>query len=66
MKKGNVNGALKLLTKNIKDGILPLNDKTLNNLKEKHPKSKHANVLLTGVPQRVYPIKFGGIDEEMI
>ena len=50
MKKGNVNGALKLLTKNIKDGILPLNGKTLNNLKEKHPKSKHANVLLTGVP----------------
>ena len=37
MKKGNVNAALKLLTNNMKDGILPLNIQALNSLKEKHP-----------------------------
>ena len=33
MSKGNVSGALKLLTENILNGILPLNDKTLKMLK---------------------------------
>ena len=52
MKKGNINAAVKLLTNNMHDGIFPLNNETLNKLKEKHPKSKKANndVLLTGVP----------------
>ena len=68
MKKDHDNAALKLLTNNIKDGILPLNNETLNSLKEKHPKSENAknDVLLTGVPQRVHQIMFAGIDEEMI
>ena len=68
MKKGNINAALKLITNNMQDGILPLNNETLNKLKEKHPKSKNANndVLLTSVPQDVHPIMFAGIDEEMI
>ena len=68
MKKGNVNVALKLLTNNMKDGILPLNIQTLNSLKEKHPESKDASIdiLLTDISQRVHPIKFAGIDEEMI
>ena len=68
MKKGNINAALKLITNNMQDGILPLNSETLNKLKEKHPKSKNANndVLLTSVPQDVHPIMFAGIDEEMI
>ena len=62
MKKDHDNAALKLLTNNIKDGILPLNNETLNSLKEKHPKSENAknDVLLTG------KIMFAGIDEEMI
>ena len=37
MEKGNVNGALKLLTSNISNGILPLYDKTF-------PKTKTSNV----------------------
>ena len=59
---------VKLLTNNMKNGILPFNNETLNKLKEKHPKSNNANndVLLTGVPQDVQPIMFAGIDEEMI
>ena len=64
MKKGNINTALKLITNNMQDGILPLNNETLNKLKEKHPKSKNANndVLLTSVPQDIHPIMFAGID----
>ena len=59
---------VKLLTNNMKNGILPFNNETLNKLKEKHPKSNNTNndVLPTGVPQDVHPIMFAGIDEEMI
>ena len=68
MKKGNVNPALKLLTSNMKDGILALNIQALNSLKEKHPESKDAriDILLTDISQREHPIKFAGIDEEMV
>ena len=37
MEKGNVNGELKLLSSNISNDILPLDDKTLSLLKQKHP-----------------------------
>ena len=37
MKKGNVNAAINLLSKNMKNGVLPLNNETLNRLKFKHP-----------------------------
>lgn len=35
MSKGNVNGALKLLTTNMSNGILPLNDETLKLIQQK-------------------------------
>ena len=68
MKKGNINVAVKLVTNNMQDLILSLNNETLNKLKEKHPKSKKVNnsILLTGVPQDVHPIMFAGLDKEMI
>ena len=68
LKKGNVNAALKLLTSNTKDGILPLNIQALNSLKEKHPESKDASIdiLLTDISHRVHPVKSAGIDEEMV
>ena len=68
MKKGNINVTVKLVTNNMQDLILSLNNETLNKLKEKHPESKNANhnILLTGAPQDVHPILFAGIDEEMI
>ena len=68
MKKGNINVAVKLVTNNMQDLILSLNNETLNKLKEKHPKSKNVNnsILLTGVPQDAHPIMFAGLDEEMI
>ena len=40
MHKGNVNGALKILTNNMSSGILPLTDETLQLLKLKHPDAK--------------------------
>ena len=68
MKKGNVNPALKLLTSNMKDRILPLNIQALNSLKEKHPESKDASIdiLLPDISHRAHPIKFAGIDKEMV
>ena len=50
VEEGNVNRALKLLTKNMFNGILPLGDNTLQLFYEKHPASKNANdeVLISG------------------
>ena len=39
MSKGKVNRVLKLLTENMSNEILPLNDKTLKMLKQKHPEA---------------------------
>ena len=68
MKESNINAAVKLLSNNMQDWILPLNNEALNKLKEKHPKSKNTsnNILLTGVPQDVHPTMFASIDDEMI
>ena len=68
MEKRNVKGALKLLTSNISNGILPLDDKTLSLLKQKHPVSSELNeeLLLTGEKPSVYPVVFEGIDENMV
>ena len=68
MKRGNISAAVKLLTNNMHDGILPLTNEALNKLREKHSTSKNANndVFLTGVPQDVHPIMFASIHEEII
>ena len=68
MKKGNVNAAINLLTENTRNGILPLNNKTLNLLRLKHPdpKDAHESVMLSDVPERIHPVKFEVIDAEMI
>ena len=42
MRKGNIIGALKLLTNNMTYGIRLLNEKTLNSLTQKHPQSQPA------------------------
>lgn len=68
MKIRIANATLKLLTNNMKNGILSLYNETLDSLKEKHPDSKNANnnVLLTRIPHRVLLIMFTRIDKEMI
>ena len=40
MQKGNVNGALKILTNSISGGILLLTNETLQLLEAKHPDAK--------------------------
>ena len=44
MYKGNVTNTMKLLTDNMQNGIFPLNQKTLNQLKQKHPLGKEAEL----------------------
>ena len=66
MHKGNITNAMKLSTDNMQNGIFPLNQKTLHQLKQKHPQSKAAelDVLLTDKTEQVHPIKFDAIDVE--
>ena len=68
MQKGNVNGALKLLTNERSNGILPLTEETLSQLEIKHPDNRDdsADVPLNGPIKEIYPIDFDAIDEEMV
>ena len=59
---------MKLLIDNMQNGILLLNQKTANQLKQKHPQVKEAvlDVLLTDTPEQVHPIKFDAIDADLV
>ena len=63
-----MNGALKLLISNISNGILPLDDKTLSLVKQKHPASSELTeeVLLRGEKPSVHLVVFEDIDEDMV
>ena len=65
MGNGNINAALKLSTNNMTNGILPLDEKRLNSLKQKHPQSKQAceESLINGEPPAIHPIIFNDINE---
>ena len=70
IQKGNVNGAIKLLTNNMKGGTLSLNDQTMELLHAKHPEGKTPCTMLTyqvrcEIPT-VQPIIFEAIDDEMV
>ena len=68
MRKGNVNAAINLLTENMRNRILPLNNETSNLFRLKHPdpKDAHESVMLSDVLERIHPIKFEVITAEMI
>ena len=68
MSKGNVNGAIKLLSDNMVDGIVPLDDETLEILRQKHPEPKQAEyeVLLPDEPFEIHPVIFDEIDADTI
>ena len=68
MSKGNVNGALELLTENMSNGILPLNDKTLKMLKQKHSEANEPpqEVLLQGRTWPGHPIVYEDMDQSLI
>ena len=67
-KHGNINGAIKLLTNNMQNGVFSLNEKTLELLRQKHPKASPATegVLLTDDIQKIHPIKFENLTEESV
>ena len=66
--KGNLNGALKLLTNYVSNGILPFTDATLQLLKQKHPESGEPppEVLVEGPVRKIHPIVYNDIDESLI
>ena len=68
MERGNINKAIKLLSENTFNGVLPLTDETLVKLKMKHPEEKSADseVLLNDTPTKVHPIRFDEINEELV
>ena len=67
MRKGNAHNAMKLLTNNMKN-VLPLNKKTLEQLKQKHPQRRDADpeIMLPDKPEETHPIKFHSIDAENV
>ena len=68
MQKGNVNGALKLLTNKMSNGILPLTEETLSQLEIKYPDNRDASddVLLNDPIKEIHPIVFDPVVEEMV
>ena len=67
MQQGNINGAIKLLTNNSKNRVLPLNEKALELLR-KHPKASPTteSILLTDDIEKVHPIKFENLRGESV
>ena len=68
MQKGDVNGALRILTDNMNNGILPLNDDTLLLLEQKHPEigEVYDEALLDEALKRIHPIVFDAINEDTV
>jgi len=68
MQRGNINGAIQLVTNNMKGGILPLNQDTLYLLHSKHPDGENTSedAMLQGPESIVDPVIFDIIDENMV
>ena len=68
MRKGNTNSTMKLLPDNTQNGILPLNNQTLHQIKQKHSHGKdtHPGVLLPDIRDEIHPIKFHSINAESV
>ena len=68
MRKGNINGTLNLLTNNMTNGILSVDEKTFISLKQRHPQSQPAyeEILITGEPTVIHPVIFGYRNEELV
>ena len=68
MRKGNVHNAMDLLTNNMKNGVLLLNKKTLEQLKQKHSQRRDADleIMLPDKPREIHPIKFDSIDAKNV
>ena len=61
--------AMNLLTRADKRGVLPLNDETVKQLKDKHPKGKKAGndvLLQSELPETVNPVIFAPLNGILI
>ena len=61
-------GHSKLLTSNMTNGIHPLDEETLNSLKQKHLQSNQLRkkTLIDGKPSLIHPFIFDGINKELV
>ena len=68
MQKGNVNGALKLLTDKMDHRIFPLKDDTISKLKMKHPQASAPDpiILLSDEAQNIHPVRYEDITAEEV
>ena len=69
MQKGDISGALRLLTNNINNAIIPLNEDTLLLLEQKHPEGKpvvESGTIINGPLERIHAIAFNEINEDII
>ena len=64
----NVKEVLKLLANDMSNGFLLLDDKALEHLKQKYPKSRELNevIILRGRKSVVHPVIFNDINVEII
>ena len=68
IRRCSIHDAIKLQTDILKNDILPLTEKTLQQLKQKYPPRCNADpdVLLPDKPEEAHPIKFASIDVESV
>ena len=68
MQKSNVNGALRLLTNNMSNEMLPLSDETLQSLSLKHPEAQlaHHEAILEGPKRQIYSIVYEDTEEDLV
>ena len=68
MQKSNVNGALRLLTNNMSNGILPLANETLQILSVKPAEAQqaHHEAMLQGTKRQIQGIVYEEIDEDLV
>ena len=52
MQNGNINGAIKLLSNNMENGVLHVNDETVNMLYQKHPDASKASSNVLSISQQ--------------
>ena len=68
MRKDNVHNAMKYLTNNMKNGVLPLNKKKLEQVKQRYPQRRdaHPEIMLLDKLEEIHPIKFNSADVENV
>ena len=68
MQKGNIDSAIKLITNNMQNGILPLTNTTLKLLKQRHPKSVPTTeeALLHDQPESIHQIIYKNINADAV